>query len=142
MLARLECRIVFSSVGVKSFKYFPCPVNPSAILPRPSLEICDYAFRLLRGVFGSFLPNDAKYAAEKCHRTCHKHVTGAFFEIRRSVTKRYRICGLAGFVTFGDATKKPATGRALFKYFFDFLGLIGGYGWTRTTDPSIMSAVL
>ena len=61
---------------------------------------------------------------------------------RRSVTKRYRACDVPDFVTLGDATKKPATGRAIFKYFFDYFGFIGGDGWARTTDPSIMSAVL
>ena len=35
------------------------------------------------------------------------------------------------------ANKKPALGRV-----HRMLHLNGGYGWTRTTDPSIMGAVL
>ncbi len=41
----------------------------------------------------------------------------------------------------GAKTKKPAD-RKVMQAFDLYTIYIGGYGWTRTTDPGIMSAVL
>ena len=72
------------------------------------------------------------------HRTCHKpfrRVPGMADCHPSEVARKLA-------VTVDLAQKSPLSRRALIIQRLDLYGNSGGYGWTRTTDPSIMSAVL